>query len=85
MGREKPIQVFLIEDEEYDVRRIRNTLKGFESRIQIREIASNGRVALDLLRAAPDRFDVVIMDYQIAGGLMGENLIREIKTIEPSL
>ena len=85
MAKDKPVQVFLIEDEEYDVRRIRNTLKGFESRIQIREIASNGRVALDLLRSGPERFDVVIMDYQIAGGLMGENLIREIKAVEPSL
>jgi two-component system, NtrC family, response regulator AtoC len=85
MVKEKPVQVFLIEDEEYDVRRVRNTLRGFEDRIQIREIASNGRVARDLLRAAPDTFDVVIMDYQIAGGLMGENLIREIKAIEPSL
>jgi DNA-binding NtrC family response regulator len=85
MAKEKPVQVFLIEDEEYDVRRVRNTLRGFEDRIQIREIASNGRVARDLLRASPDSYDVVIMDYQIAGGLMGENLIREIKAIEPSL
>ena len=85
MAKERAIQVFLIEDEEYDVRRVRNTLRGFETRIEIREIASNGRVALDRLRAAPDAFDVVIMDFQIAGGLMGENLIREIKAVEPSI
>jgi two-component system, NtrC family, response regulator AtoC len=85
MAKDRPVQVFLIEDEEYDVRRVRNTLRGFETRIQISEIASNGRVALDRLRAAPDAFDVVIMDFQIAGGLMGENLIREIKAVEPSI
>jgi len=85
MARETPIQVLLIEDEDYDVRRVRNTLKQFEDRIHIRDVVSSGRVALDLLRSQKDGFDVVIMDFQIAGGLMGENLIREIKNIEPSI
>ena len=80
-----PIQVLLIEDEEFDVRRVRNTLAPFESTIRIREIASSGHAALEILRKRPGEFDVVIMDFQIAGGLMGENLIREIKTIDPLL
>jgi two-component system response regulator AtoC len=85
MIKDAPVQVLLIEDEEYDVRRIRNTLKQFENRIHIRDVVSNGRVALDLLRGRGGEFDVVIMDFQIAGGLMGESLIREIKNIDASL
>jgi DNA-binding NtrC family response regulator len=85
MMKERPVEVLLIEDEAYDVRRIRNTLKQFKDRIHIRDVVSNGRVALDLLREQDDAFDVVIMDFQIAGGLMGENLIREIKAIDSSL
>ncbi len=85
MNKDRPVRILLIEDEEYDVRRIRNTLKQFQDRIQIRDIASNGRAALDVLRRNSDTFDVVIMDFQIAGGLMGESLIREIKAIDASL
>jgi len=79
------ISLLLIEDEEFDVRRVRNTLALFHDRIRIRDVVSNGRLALDLLAKNPDAYDVVIMDYQIAGGLMGERLIRELKRIDPSL
>lgn len=79
------IQVLLIEDEEYDVRRIRNTIKPFDNRIQLHDVVSNGNAALDMLRANRGLYDVVIMDFQIAGGLMGEQLIREIKRIESSV
>jgi two-component system, NtrC family, response regulator AtoC len=85
MSPAAPIQVLLIEDEEFDVRRIRNTLAPFAPGIEIRELASNGRTALEILRARKEEIDVVIMDFQIAGGLMGENLIREMKLVDPSL
>ncbi|MBP9212762.1 MAG: sigma-54-dependent Fis family transcriptional regulator [Bacteroidetes bacterium] len=79
------INVLLIEDEEFDVRRVRNTIRPFSSTINIRSVISNGRNALEALTAEKDAYDVVIMDFQIAGGIMGENLIREIKKIEPAM
>jgi two-component system response regulator AtoC len=82
---DKKIQVLLIEDEDFDVRRVKNTIKPFDEKILISSVVSNGRVALDLLREKEGQFDVVIMDFQIAGGLMGENLIRELKLIDPSV
>ncbi|HSQ74539.1 MAG TPA: sigma-54 dependent transcriptional regulator [Bacteroidota bacterium] len=85
MSSTPPIHVLLIEDEEYDVRRIRNTLDQYEPHIDIRQLVSDGYSALEVLRANPDHFDVVIMDFQIAGGLMGEALIREIKAINHAL
>ncbi|HUI64016.1 MAG TPA: sigma-54 dependent transcriptional regulator [Bacteroidota bacterium] len=79
------IQVLLIEDEEFDVRRIRNTIAPFSERIQIRDVVSDGHAVLDLLQKNKDVYDVVIMDFQISGGLMGEELIRAIKAVDPSL
>jgi DNA-binding NtrC family response regulator len=79
------IQLLLIEDEAYDVRRVESTIGPFRARIALRDVVASGTGALDLLRAHPDRYDVVIMDFQIAGGLMGEQLIREIKKLDPSL
>ncbi len=81
---EKEISVLLIEDEEFDVRRIRNTVKPLSHIINIRKVISNGRLALDELNASKELYDVIIMDFQIAGGLMGEQLIREIKKIDPA-
>jgi DNA-binding NtrC family response regulator len=78
------IRVLLIEDEEFDARRVRSTLKPFEEQIRICEIVSNGDVALKLLAQGKDQYDVVIMDLQIAGGLAGEALIRAIKQTTPS-
>ena len=83
--KETAVRILLIEDEEYDVRRVRNTLRGFENRIRILDIVSNGKLALDVIRKRKDEIDVVIMDFQIAGGLMGESLIREIKAVDPSI
>ncbi len=85
MSAEKPIHILLIEDEAFDVRRVENTLRPFAGRIKIKKVVSNGRVALDLLQQSKETFDVIIMDFQIAGGIMGESLIKEIKKIEPSL
>lgn len=79
------IHVLLIEDEDYDVRRIRNTLKYSGGRIEIASIVSDGPSALDLLASRPQYFEVVIMDMQIAGGLRGEELIRKIKAIAPAV
>ncbi len=81
----KKIQILLIEDEEYDVRRVKNTLRPFDDRISIHDIVSDGKTALELLNTNRRLYDVVIMDFQIAGGLMGEALIQRIKEIDPSL
>lgn len=79
------IHLMLIEDEEYDVRRIRNTLKPLADRVLIRDVVASGAAALALLEKAPQDYDVIIMDFQISGGLMGETLIRKIKAIDASL
>ncbi len=79
------INILLIEDETYDVRRVRNTLKPFEERLILRDITSDGHAALELLKQNKNRYDVVIMDFQIAGSLTGENLIRQIKLVDPAL
>ncbi len=78
------INILLIEDEDYDVRRIRNTLKPFEDHIHIMNVVSDGSSVIDLLRQNKD-YDVVIMDFQISGILKGETLIREIKKIDPTI
>jgi two-component system, NtrC family, response regulator AtoC len=79
------IRVLLIEDEDYDVRRVKNTLTPFTDRIRLQKIASNGNSAIEELNNPDNEFDVVIMDFQIAGGLMGEDLIKKIKEIDSSL
>ena len=81
----KKINILLIEDEDYDVRRVMNTIKPFEDRIKVLDIVSNGLAAMELLKNKKGNFDVVIMDYQIAGGLMGENLITKIKELDSSV
>jgi DNA-binding NtrC family response regulator len=83
MNTTNPIQLLLVEDEDFDVARVRNTVKLFASRIHIAEVASNGKTALDLIHAKPDKYDVVILDFQISGGLRGEELIQRIKEINP--
>jgi DNA-binding NtrC family response regulator len=85
MFTDEQIKILLIEDEDFDVRRIKNTLDPFSDRIKIKEIVSNGKEALDLLRPKKGAHDIVIMDFQIAGGIMGEELIRRIKAIDCSL
>jgi two-component system, NtrC family, response regulator AtoC len=79
------IRVLLIEDEDFDVRRVRNTIRPFSDQIQILEVVSNGDTALKLLGRGKDQFDVVIMDMQIAGRIMGDSLIHAIKKISSSL
>jgi len=78
------IKILLIEDEKYDVDRVKNTLQPYQDRIKITDVVKNGYDALDRLQAG-SCFDVIIMDYQISGGLYGETLIRRIKAIDPTL
>jgi DNA-binding NtrC family response regulator len=82
---ENVIHVLLIEDEQYDVRRVRNTLQYSGGPIEIDQVVSDGLSALDVLTSRAHFFDVVIMDMQIAGGLKGEELIRKIKAIDPTV
>jgi DNA-binding NtrC family response regulator len=83
--RDESVQVLLIEDEEFDVKRIRKTIRPFKNRIHIRDVVSDGRKALELLKDPAVQYDVVIMDFQIAGGLKGERLISGMKAIDPTI
>jgi len=85
MSTNNAIAILLVEDEEFDVARVRNTLRFFSERIRIADVVSNGRAAIEHLQRKTDAYDVVILDYQISGGLKGEELIRKIKEIDPCL
>ena len=78
------IRILVIEDEEFDVRRIKKTVEPYKQ-IKIADIVSSGADAINLISQNRDYYDVVIMDFQIAGGVMGEELIRAIKKISPLL
>lgn len=77
------IRILLIEDESFDVNRVKQTVSYYDSKIKIMEVVSNGRAALELIEKSSEQFDVIILDYQISGGLKGEELIRKIKSIDP--
>ena len=79
------INILLIEDEEYDARRVQKTIAPLADQIRIQKIVADGQSALETLQNNPNQFDVVIMDYQLLGGITGENLIRKIKEIDPTL
>ena len=85
MGNQVKINILLIEDEDFDVRRVKNTIKFSKDKISIKNVVSNGNSAIDLLSKKKDEYDIVIMDFQIAGGLRGEELIKSIKEIDSSL
>ena len=85
MTQNRPIRILLIEDEDFDVRRVENTIKLFDEKLKIVNIVSNGTDALKLIQDDNHRFDIVIMDYQIAGALRGEDLITQIKLLDPVL
>ena len=82
MSAKEQINILLIEDEEFDVTRVKNTISFYETRLKILDVVSNGRAALELIYASPDKYDVVILDYQISGGLRGEDLIAKIKNAD---
>ncbi len=78
------INVLIIEDETYDVDRIKKTLRPYEAKIKIQDVVKNGYDALESIKSGK-HFDVIIMDYQISGGLYGEALIKKIKSLDPTL
>jgi len=79
MANKQMIRLLLIEDEEFDVGRIKRTIAPFRDRLEIIDVVSDGHSAVKLIRESDDYCDVVIMDYQIAGGLMGDALIRKLR------
>ena len=81
----KKINILLIEDEEFDVMRVRNTINFYQDKLHLKNIVSNGNAALELLKNLQDNYDIVILDYQIAGALRGETLIKKIKEIDNAL
>ena len=85
MLKDDNINLLVIEDEEFDINRIRKTIEPFSHRIKITKVFSDGSQAVNFIKKGEEEIDVVIMDFQISGGLMGEDLIREIKKINSSL
>jgi two-component system response regulator AtoC len=83
MSSNNAISILLVEDEDFDVCRVKNTIRFFSERLHIADVVSNGRAALELIHKKADAYDVVILDYQISGGLKGEELIRKIKESDP--
>ncbi len=77
------IKVLLVEDEDFDVVRVKKTVSLSATRIHIEDVVSNGKSALDRIQHNPDFYDVVILDYQISGGLRGEELIQRMKELDP--
>lgn len=85
MANYDQIKILLIEDEDFDARRVENTISPFAERIKIIDVVSDGRSAVELLDKKKNFYDVVIMDFQIAGGLRGDQLIKKIKDFDPAL
>jgi DNA-binding NtrC family response regulator len=83
MSNTNTIKVMLVDDEDFDVARVKNTISLSSTKIQVDCVVSNGKAALDNIQQHPDCFDVVILDYQISGGLRGEELIRKMKELDP--
>lgn len=83
MSQIDPISLLVVEDEEFDVARVRKTVALFADRLHVKDVVSNGRAALELIQKGVDKYDVVILDYQISGGLRGEELIRKMKESDP--
>lgn len=81
--KENQIKVLLVEDEEFDVNRTTNTIKPYEEKIKIIDVVSTGNQAINLIKE--NQYDVVLLDYQISGGLYGEELIKRIKEINKSI
>jgi DNA-binding NtrC family response regulator len=75
----------LIEDEDFDVQRVNNTLAPFKENLIIKKVFADGSSALAELEKNKNAYDVVIMDFQIVGGITGENLIRKIKKADPAI
>ena len=85
MFTNKLINVLLIEDEEFDVKRVKKTLEAFAAQIRLVKVLADGAAAINLISSGDYDLDIVIMDYQIAGGIRGEELIRKLKELDQSL
>jgi len=85
MFTNKLINVLLIEDEEFDVKRVKKTLEAFSTQIRIEKVVADGTAAINTISSGDYDIDIAIMDFQIAGGIMGEELIRKLKEVDPSL
>ncbi|MGE5496506.1 MAG: sigma-54-dependent transcriptional regulator, partial [Syntrophothermus sp.] len=83
MSKNDVINILLVEDEDFDVKRVKNTISYYDTRIKVLDTVSNGRAAMELIKENHDVYDVVIMDYQISGGLRGEELITKMKECDP--
>jgi len=79
------INLFIIEDEEFDVQRIKSTIELSKTEMEILGVVSNGKKAIENIKKNQGEYDVIIMDFKIAGGIMGEKLIKKIKEIDPSV
>jgi len=77
------IRIVILEDEEFDVKRIENTLKTMSREYVIDGVFGDGEDFLEYLNKNKLKDDVVIMDYQLSGSLHGEELIKKIKQIDP--
>ena len=69
-----PIRVLLVEDQDAHAELLRIRLRRFDPRFEVTR-ASNGREALELLRA--EAFDLVILDYDLPG-MNGIEILEEI-------
>jgi DNA-binding NtrC family response regulator len=78
------IKVLLVEDEEFDVIRVKKTIEPFADKINITDVVSDGNDAINLIIQNPSFYDVVIMDFNLSGGVMGDKLIQKIKELEPA-
>jgi DNA-binding NtrC family response regulator len=78
------IKVLLVEDEEFDVIRVKKTIEPFADKINITDVVSDGNDAINLIEQRPSFYDVVIMDFNLSGGIMGDKLIIKIKELEPA-
>ena len=83
MRFERPINLLLIEDESFDVNRIKRTLNPFSDKLIIKNVVADGQSAVQAVSENQGEYDVVIMDYQIVGSLSGEKLIMKLKSIDP--
>jgi DNA-binding NtrC family response regulator len=79
------INILLIEDEEFDVRRVRKTIQPLQQILNIQKVAADGETALKFLKSNKSKVDVVVMDFQIVGNLTGESLIKKIKELDPTV
>jgi CheY-like chemotaxis protein len=78
-------KILLMDDEEFILNMAGDMLKGIGYEV---ECAKNGEEALDLYKKAmknKKKYDSVILDLTIRGGMGGEETIRELLKIDPGV